>query len=69
MAPNNSAFFHATGFWTGFGAGGCFGPVIPLGGFIGGGPTGGVGGTAWGPVDGKPPVGRVGGGENWPEES
>src|SRR5580658_9111759 len=47
IAPNTNAFFHATGFSAaGFCAGGCGGGVRPLTGLMGGGPTGGVGGTA-----------------------
>src|ERR1700733_3552151 len=61
IAPKNNAFFQATGFC-------CGGGVRPLGGLKGGGPTGGVGGTACGPVDGKALVGKIGGGENWLEE-
>jgi hypothetical protein len=57
IAPKNNAFFQATGFC-------CGGGVRPLGGLKGGGPTGGVGGTACGPVDGKALVGKIGGGEN-----
>jgi len=61
IAPNINALFHTTGFFAG---GGCGGGVTPLGGLIGGGPTGGVGGMACGPVEGNALVGRLGGGAN-----